>query len=200
MRIRHAFASPFGRSTRPAPGLGHRRSRYGGWPWDRAGSPTCHGRRYGKRRRKDLLSDVAQQHRRLVCRGKASTAKERERRPPISHSSLARFHQAPAGIGKAWNGYLERPSIRRVEQGADHLRSTLERLPSSAPTVPENVYTAHLSIRLSGRRTLLTRTEKGPHRTAGATGRALTRVLRAGACTWRVCHGSDTLTPKCAER
>jgi hypothetical protein len=148
MRIRHAFASPFGRSTRPAPGLGHRRSRYGGWPWGRTASPACHGRRYGKRRRKDLLSDVAQQHRRLVCRGKASTAKERERRPPIPHSSLARFHQAPAGIGKAWNGYLERPSIRRVEQGADHLRSTLERLPSSAPTVPENVYTAHLSIRL----------------------------------------------------
>jgi hypothetical protein len=50
---------------------------------------------------KDLLSDVAQQHRRLVRRGKASTAKERERRPPIPHSSLARFHQAPAWISQA---------------------------------------------------------------------------------------------------
>src|ERR1700722_18894593 len=105
MRIRHAFASPFGRSTRPAPGLEHRRSRYGGWPWDRAGPPACHGRWHRDGRGLDLLSNVAQQHRRLVRRGKASTAKERECRPPIPHSSLARFHQTPGAPGAHSDGF-----------------------------------------------------------------------------------------------
>jgi hypothetical protein len=44
---------------------------------------------------------VAEQHRRLVRRGKAPTAKERECRPPIPHSALTRFHQAAASIGEA---------------------------------------------------------------------------------------------------
>jgi hypothetical protein len=44
------------------------------------------------------LSDVAQQHRRLVRRGKASPAKERECRPLIPHSALTASTRRPGFI------------------------------------------------------------------------------------------------------
>src|SRR5580704_8615996 len=110
MRIRHAFASPFGRSTRPAPGLEHRRSRYGGWAWDRAGSPAFHGRWHRNGRGSDLLSDVAQPHRRLVRWREASPVKGREHRPPIQTLAERALGMACSDRRRATLAALARPA------------------------------------------------------------------------------------------